>query len=224
MPTVARLTLAGLSAAAVLTGPAGCGDLDQASAAGISRDDLVSELAGQLGQAATLSYAASYQLAGGGDGRIVQGQRPSRVAYSYPDGRLIITGAATTRCKGADDALKCTETTPSPSADTKDTGGMVSPDVVLGMLNTAALDSGVTAAQHDTTIAGHHATCLDLDGVQGTLASKFSVCVTGEGVLGSFTATLNGVAADMALTDYSDKVEESDFLVPSSAVVVDQRK
>lgn len=224
MPNVVRLTLAGLAAAVLLPTVGACGNLDEASAASITRDDLVSEMAGQLGQADNLSYAATYQLAGGDTATITQGQRPTRVAYAYPGGRLIITADATIRCKGSETAPACAETTPQPSTDTNDTGAMVSPDVVLAMLNAAALDTAATVTEHDTTIAGHHATCLDISGVSGTLASTFATCVTSEGVLGSFTATINGTAADVALTAYSDKVQESAFTLPSAAKVTDKRK
>jgi hypothetical protein len=56
------------------------------------------------------------------------------------------------------------------------------------MLNVAAVAPAVTVQQHDTTIVGHHATCLPLSGLAGTPAAGFTVCVTAEGALGSFTA------------------------------------
>ena len=223
MLSVARLTSTGFTAGAVLLGASACTGLDQASAASITRDDLVSETAGQLAGSSALSYTATYQLAGGDTARITQSQKPTRTAYAFPGGRLIVTATATIRCKGNEKAPSCTETTPSPAVDARQTGALITPDAVLAMLNTAALDAGTVAKQHDTTIAGHHATCLDLSQVDGAPARTFSVCVTSEGALGSFTATINGQQADVALTAYSDKPDEAAFALPSAATLTDKR-
>jgi len=214
-----RLVLTGLAAAATMLVAAACGGVDTANAAGIAHDDLVSELATQLSESATLSYTATYQLAGGDEAQITQAQKPTRVAYTFPGGRMIRTPGATTRCTGA----KCTITTPDP-ADVRSTGALTTPDAVLAMLNQAAVDPGATAEQHDTTIAGHHATCLALTGVTHTPTPDFTVCVTAEGALGSFTATVGGKQADLALTAYSDKPDVSAFELPPAAKVTDQRK
>jgi hypothetical protein len=213
-----RLVLTGLAASATMLVAAACGGVDSANAASITHDDLVSELATQLSESATLSYTATYQLAGGDEAQITQTQKPTRVAYSYPGGRLIRVPGSTTRCTG----LKCTVTTPDP-ADARTTGALTTPDAVLAMLNQAAVDSGAVAKQHDTTIAGHHATCLALTGVAHTTAADFTVCVTAEGALGSFTATVGGKQLDLALTAYSDKPDVSAFDLPQGAKVTDQR-
>jgi hypothetical protein len=218
-----RLLLTGLAASATLLVVGACGGIDSASAASIARGDLVSELATQLSASATLSYTATYQLAGGTEARITQVQKPTRVAYSYPGGRLIRTPDATTRCLGTETALKCTETAPGP-ADARSTGSLNTPDTVLAMLNIAAVDPGAVAEQHDTTIAGHHATCLALTGVARTPAPDFTVCVTAEGALGSFAATIGGKQADLALTAYSDKPDVTAFQLPPTAKVSDRRK
>jgi hypothetical protein len=219
----ARLLLTGLVAPATLLVVGACGGVDSASAASITRDDLVSELATQLSASATLSYTATYQLAGGDTARISQAQKPTRVAYAFPGGRLMRTATATTRCQGADTALKCTETAPGP-ADVRATGALTTPEAVLAMLNVAAVDPGAVARQHDTTIAGHHATCLALTGVARTPTPDFSVCVTAEGALGSYTATIGGKRADLALTAYSDKPDVTAFELPATANIIDQRR
>ncbi|MEV6844679.1 hypothetical protein [Actinoplanes sp. NPDC051411] len=222
MPAV-RLVLTGLAASATMLVAAACGGVDTANAASITHDDLVSELATQLSESATLSYTATYQLAGGDEAQITQTQKPARAAYTYPGGLMIRTSDATTRCRGASSALKCTQTRPDP-ADLHSTGMLTTPESVLAMLNQAAIDPSATAKQHDTTIAGHHATCLALTGVAHTPTPDFSVCVTAEGALGSFTATMGGKQADLALTAYSDKPDASAFDLPPSAKVTDQRK
>jgi hypothetical protein len=215
-----RFVLTGLAASATLLVAAACGGVDSASAAGIMHDDLISELATQLSESATLSYTATYQLAGGDEAQITQALKPTRVAYAFPGGSLIRTPGATTRCIGTS---KCTVTTPDP-ADVRSTGTLTTPDAVLAMLNQAAVDPGAVATQHDTTIAGHHATCLALTGVTHTPAPDFTVCVTAEGALGSFTATVGGKQADLALTAYSDKPDVSAFDLPPAAKIIDQRK
>jgi hypothetical protein len=202
---------------------AACGGGDSASAASITHDDLVSELAAGLADVSTLSYTATYQLAGGDEAQITQAQKPARVEYSFPGGRLVRTATGTIRCTGPDTSLKCVETTPAP-ADASAAGALTTPDTVLAMLNTAAVDTGVVAKQHDTTIAGRQANCLDLTGVSRTATPAFDVCVTTEGALGSFTATINGKQADLALTAYSDKPDLSAFDLPSGARLTDQRK
>jgi hypothetical protein len=213
-----RILLTGLTASVTLLVAAACGGINSADAAGITHDDLVSELATELSESATLSYTATYQLAGGDEAQITQAQKPTRVAYTYPGGRLIRTPGVTTRCLG----LKCTETVPAP-ADVRSTGPLTTPESVLAMLNTAAVDPGATAEQHDTTVAGHHATCVALTGVARAPAPDFTVCVTAEGALGSFTATIGGKQADLALTAYSDKPDATAFTLPSAAEVTDQR-
>jgi hypothetical protein len=206
----------------MLLGMAGCGELDEASAADLTRDDLVSALAAQLASGSALSYTATYQLAGGDTATVTQAQRPARTAYVYPGGRLIVTTTATIRCKGDDKAPTCTETAPDPTAAASLTGGsLVTPAAVLAMLNTAALDPDVTAEQHDTTIAGRHATCLD--DVAGTKVPEFDVCVTNEGALASFAATIDGERTELALTAYSDHVTGEAFALPPATKVTDKR-
>ncbi|MET0417777.1 MAG: hypothetical protein ABW022_17355 [Actinoplanes sp.] len=210
MPSAIRLTLTAALGAALLAA-AGCGGTGEANAAGLARGDLVSAMAAQLSAGSALSYTATYQLTGGDTATITQAQRPTRTAYAVRGGRLIVTAQATTRCEGS----KCTKATPEPTAAAA-LPGLVTPQAVLAMLNTAALDPEVQAEQHDTTIAGRHATCLSLRNVAGTPSPDFSVCVTNEGALGSFTANINGELIDLALTDYSDQVSGTDFLLPTS--------
>jgi hypothetical protein len=224
VPSRPRLTLIGLAAgAAMLPGAAGCGGLDQASAAGITHDDLVSELAVQLAHVTGLTYTAKYQITGGGTATVTQAQKPTRTAYVYPGGRLLQTVTGTVRCTG-DTKLTCTETDPAPATTTPLTGTkLVTPEAALAMLNTAALDREVSVTQHDTTIAGRHATCLDLAKVDGTPASTFGLCVTNEGALGSFTVTIAGERIEQALTSYAETAAPEDLELPASATLSDKR-
>ncbi|MEV4344395.1 hypothetical protein AB0J83_07955 [Actinoplanes sp. NPDC049596] len=213
MPSVPRLTAAvGLIAAgAVLLGTTACTGLDEASAAGPTRDDLISDTAAQLAAGGALTYTATYHLAGGDTATITQAQKPARSAYVYPGGRLIVTPTATIRCKG--DA--CTKSAPDPTAAATLTGSLVTPEAARSMLTTAALDPEVVSTQRDTTIAGRHATCLSLQEVAGTPASAFDVCVTNEGALASFAATIAGKRTDVTLTSLTEDTEAGAFLAPA---------
>ena len=225
-----RLTVPGLAAVAALSlvaagllSLAGCTDLDEASAASITQDSVVSEMSTQLARVTGLTYTATYQLTGGGRATVTQAQKPTRTAYVYPGGRLIETTTGTIRCSG-DASLTCTETDPAPPTATPLAGStLITPEAALAMLNEAALDRDLVADQHDTTIAGHHATCLDLSGVDGTPTSKFGLCVTNEGALGSFTATIAGRRFEQALTTYADKAAPETFVLPRSAKLADKR-
>ena len=106
----------GLAAVALLLG--GCGDFDDpASAQGLARNDLVSELASQLTASETLTYMAGYRLAGGATAKVAQDQNPSREAYDYPGGRVLVSADAVTLCQ---DGRKptCTLTAPPEAGGT----------------------------------------------------------------------------------------------------------
>ncbi len=218
----------GLAAAVLLLG--GCGSLDEAaSAQGIAGGGLAAELAAQLGGSATLTYTAVYQLAGGGTATVAQAQKPARSAYAYPGGRVLTTEQAVTECRGA--RPTCTVTAPPragagppPSVFAHaQRAGMVAPATVLSLLNAAALDPAVVLAPRDTTIAGHHATCLDLSGLSDDRARGFTACVTNDGVLGSFTGTIEGRTFDVAMTQFESRVRGGAFDVPAGAELVDRR-
>src|SRR5690242_7314334 len=224
------------AAVALLLGTAGCTDLDQASAAGISHDDLLSEMSVQLARVTGLTYTATYQLTGGGTATVTQAQKPTRTAYVYPSGRVIESATGTIRCTGekstqADKTVTaggrspvCTETDLAPATSAPLTGStLITPEAALAMLNAAALDQQVDATQHDTTIAGRHALCLDLDNVDGTATRRFSLCVTNEGALGSFAATIAGKHYEQALTTYAEKTAPDAFDLPPAAQLTDKR-
>lgn len=220
MFSVPRLTLAGLAVMSVaLLGTSGCGDLDEASAAPLTRESLITETADQLAAGAALSYTAKYQVAGGETATVSRAQNPVRASYVYPGGRLITTTTVTIRCAGS----SCTSTTADPAAGAALAAApLISPEAVQGMLATAALDPAVQTDQHDTTITGRHATCLTLRQVHGTPTPSFDLCVTNEGILASFAATIDGERVDQALTAYSETVPPDAFLVPPGATLVDK--
>lgn len=207
----------------------GCSDLDDPGQ-GLTRNDLVADLAAQMTAAADLTYEASYQLSGGGKATVAQTKKPARTAYVYPGGKITVTTEATTECHMAK-TTTCTMTAPltaaSPAPATVFDGagetGLVTPATVLALLNAAVLDNDVQVDQHDTTIAGRHATCVQLAGVDDAAARDFTTCITNEGVLGSFSGILNQTRMEVAMTHYSEQVEEATFALPQSAKLVDRR-
>jgi hypothetical protein len=196
---------------------AGCADFDDPAVAhGVTRNDLIAEVATQVSGSSALAYTATYQLAGGATGTITHAPAPERMAYRYPGGSVTLTTSAITRCVKA----ACTKTGADQSATavrTAQRAGLVPPSTVLALLNAAALDTDLTVEQHDTTIAGRHATCLDLGRVDNAATSDFATCITNEGVVGSFTGTLDGKRVDVAMTDYADHAPADDFDPPRGA-------
>ena len=226
--TRSRLAL-GLAAVVLL---AGCGDFDDpASAQGIASNDLVSELAAQLTVSETLTYIAGYRLAGGATAKVAQDQNPARAAYDYPGGRVLVSGDAVTLCQGARKPT-CTLTAPPDTGRTPpatvfasaERSGMVAPATVLGLLNAAALSPDILVTPRDTTIAGHHATCVEVTGVEDERSRAFATCVTNDGVLGSFTGSLDGKSMDVAMTEFSPRVAADAFEAPADATTVDRRR
>ena len=200
-----RVFAAGLLAALAL---AGCGGLESAAAAGTTRDDLPGDLAAQLAKSGELTYTATYQLAGGTTATIAQAQSPARSAFRWPGAKVVVTDSEITKCSRARCAALGSSTD---FLDAAAKGGMVLPETVLALLNAASLDTEKTVRQHDTTIAGHHASCAELSGVNGAAASTFSVCVTNEGLLGSFTGTIADTEVDAAMTRYSATTDVEAF-------------
>jgi hypothetical protein len=195
---------------------------------GADRTDLVSDLATRLGRAETLTYTADYQLAGGQPATVARAATPRRAAYSYPGGKLIIVPGTTTDCRPAGGASRCTRAplaSPEPDlppamiAQLRD-NGFVTATLVIGLLNATALDSDATIAQRDTTLAGQHATCVRVEAVDNAAASTFEACVTTDGVLGSFSGTVNGVRVDLAMTRYRATVTADAFDTPAGAQLV----
>jgi hypothetical protein len=206
------------TAALLVAVMAGCTGLDQANAAGIADEALVSEAADRVAAADALTWTATYRLAGGSTARVVRSQTPSRVAYAWPSGSLISTPDAVTRCAGAGDKAVCTTTSAGGDDVIPASTGLVTPAAILGMLELAAVDPGVEVVPRETTIAGRYASCLKFGGGTG-----FEVCVTVEGTVAAFTGTVDGAAVEMLLTDYRTGVDESDFAVPPAARVGDRR-
>ncbi|HEX6969883.1 MAG TPA: hypothetical protein VF174_13885 [Micromonosporaceae bacterium] len=195
-----------------------------------SRADLVNELAARLDRAHELTYTAEYRLPDGKTAAIYQSQQPRRAAYAYPDGKVVVTSEATAECDLGDRPTCTLTSTPSPSSRPAlavfakaNERGLVTPPVVMGLLTAAALDANAVIDQHDTTIAGLHATCVTVSGVTDAAASSFDACITADGVLGSFKGAVDGNLVDLTLHGYQAAVDEQVFELPQEAQVIDRR-
>lgn len=226
--------LAGAGALAMLVTVPGCGAISGAQEVS-SRTQLINNLADRLSTVNSLTYTAVYQIPHGRTGTIAQSQDPPRAAYTYPGGKVILNQRYTAECATASGTtsgrMRCTLTpAPSPSSQPTTTllalvgdRGLIAPGTVIGLLAAAALDSTTVVDQHDTTIAGEHATCVDISGVANAPASAFSLCVTMDGLLGSFTGTVDGSRIEIMLDHFSRSVAADAFALPDGATVVDKR-
>jgi hypothetical protein len=224
-PVRATTVLAALAALGVLAG-AGCGAIDDTRQI-LDRAGLVDELASRLDRASELTYTAQYQLAGGRTATIAQAQRPTRRAYTYPGGKVVISNTATAECAAA----LCTLTAPPLSTsgpppgvlDAAGAQGLVHPTFVMGLLTAAALDNDAHIEQSDTTIAGQHATCVDVAQVENAAAPAFATCITTDGLLGSFRGDLDGRLVELALAGVSATAAPAEFELPAGAQITDNR-
>jgi len=219
--------LAALVAATALV--AGCQTIGSDTPV-VSRADLVNDLATRLDRAHELTYTVDYQLPDGQTASISQAQDPRRAVYQYPGGKIVVTAEMTAECD-LGSRPTCIVTLP-PSPSTRPTlavfaeankRGLVTPPVVIGLLSAAALDTNAVIEQYDTTIAGHHATCVRVSGMANAAASSFNACITTEGVLGSFQGVVDGNAINLTLSSYRDAVDERVFDLPDDAEVIDKR-
>jgi len=216
--TVLRV-LAG-SVVVVLT-TTGC-VVDNAARKVVSRTDLVNRLASWIDDAYERTYAAHYQLPGGETALIAQSKEPPRAAYDYPGGKLTITTEAITECVTTGSRSSCTVSSPpryanKPSVEVLrgvSKHGLVTPPVVMNLLTTAALDPDAVIDEHDTTLATRHATCVRVTNAD---VPDFDTCITTEGVLGSFTGTVDGTKVDITLSRFDDVVDNAAFTLPPGA-------
>jgi hypothetical protein len=193
----------------------------EGGAPAIDRTDLVNDLAARLSQASGVDYAAQYQLAGGTSATITQTEEPPRTAYRWPGGALILTPDAMTKCSGT--PLTCNTTAPPGSAQAQPAPaellrrGLITPQRVSALLTAAVLDLGTDIQQRDSTIAGQPASCVDVAGERDGKAYDFDVCVVTDGVLGSFSGTVDGLEVEMTLTHYSRAIPADAFATTTPA-------
>jgi hypothetical protein len=202
---------------------------------------LLNDLATRLDRAGDLTFTAEYRLDGGARAVIAQAQEPRRAAYVHPGGKAVFTESQLANCRVVGTANRCTitsppapatdpaldlltattrdgpSTSPSPGAVTTPTGGLVSPSRALRLVSDAVLD-GATVTHYESTIAGERATCVGVHGAEG-----FTACVTAEGLLGSFTGTVDGHVVNFELTSYAETADAATFALPDGAEIDDRR-
>ena len=216
--------------AVAVTALTGCVAVNTTQPGG-GRVQLVTDLAGRLDRSGSLTYTAVYRLPQGATGTITQAQDPGRAAYVYPGGKLSLTPQQLADCRIEGAATTCTLTTPpSPGTDPATAligeiadRGLIPPQLVIGLLTEAAVDTQAVVTTRDTTIAGENATCVQVTGVQNAKASSFEVCVTAGGLLGSFTGLVSGTEIDVRLVRYDPNVQPNAFELPPGARIVDKR-
>lgn len=212
----ASITLAGFTGAVILGVLSACG----VTLPAIDRTDLANDLAARLSHGASVDYSATYQLAEGATATVAQTAKPRQTAYRWAGGALIITPESTTKCSGT--PPRCTTTavaaTPSPQEiPDLPKHGLVSAQRVSSMLTSAVLDLGTDIQQRDTTVAGQPASCVEINGERQGEAYGFDVCVVTDGVIGSFSGIVDGVAIDMAMTHYSQMIPPDAFATAAPA-------
>lgn len=204
---------AGLLAVLLLAGAAamsGCG----VSLPAIDRTDLANDLAARLSRGVSVDYSATYQLSDGLTATVTQTTNPKRTAYRWSGGSLIVSTDSALSCTGT--PTTCSSTAPPASKSPTEIPelpkhGLVSAQRVSAMLTAAVLDLGTDIQQRDTTVAGQPASCVEVNGEREGVAYGFDVCVVTDGVIGTFSGLVDGVAIDMAMTHYSQTVPPDAF-------------
>ncbi len=224
------MRLAALAAFAAVTVLSGCAAVSTGQDDG-GRAQLVTDLSGRLQRSSTLTYTAVYRLPLGVSVTISQAHDPSRAAYLYPGGEVVLTPQQLADCRTGGTGTTCTLTPPpSPGTDPATTllgtvadRGLIAAQTVTALLGAAALDTNAMVTTHDTTVAGLNATCVQVTGATRAAPSQFEVCVTTDGLLGSFTGQVGGSQVDASLDHYDPTVAPDAFDLPAGARIVDHR-
>lgn len=214
----------------VVLGAAGCEAINDATAP-IDRSKLIEDMTQQLDEGREVLHQAEYQLAGGYRGSVAQQVMPARTVYGYPGGMLIVNGTEQTLCDTNARPAKCqlrniaAASAGLPTSYTEPTKhGLITGPVVADLLRVASLQPAAVVKPHDSTIAGQQASCLDISGLVDAPSALFTVCVTAEGVLASFSGVVDGLNVDQALIQVNRRVPDEAFALPVGAVVADLRQ
>ncbi len=226
-PGVGRTALAGAVLIAALAATGACSAVD-ATQRTVDRAGTVNALASRLDQASDDTYTADYTAPGGARTTVVQAQDPLRVAYLFPTGRYVLTHDAVTACVDGSCELR-PAMDPGNQADVTALGeaggrGFVPPTRVLTLLTAAALDPDAAVATRDTRIAGRPASCVRVTDTRSAPNPDFDACITADGVLGSFSGSVDGTRIDLRLTRYVRDAAAADaFGPPAGARITDVR-
>jgi hypothetical protein len=105
----------------------------------------------------------------------------------------------------------------------------ITPEFALALILAAALVPGAKVTQSDKTIAGRSSKCASATNLEATaqegdtdVPKEFTVCVTDDGVLASFSGTSTaGEVKAIELTKYSASADAAAFAPPEGAKIVD---
>lgn len=185
---------------------------------------LITDLADRLAQSESMTFTAAYELADGEVATVSRAQNPKRLALDYPGGKLVVDDREATACGPASGGMLCTvspaSTVSAQLLDAASAAGLPAPASVAELLVTAAFDPNVVVDLRDTTLVGRHATCVGVSGM--TSAPPFEICVTSDGVLGSFAGTVGGHPVRLTLTRFRTDVDATAFDPPAGATVIEQ--
>jgi hypothetical protein len=213
----------------------GCGLIGQAKDL-VDNATALSDFAERLGRAQTLTYTAEYST--GGSDTVTLVQQPPNVAYLAKDSRFMFTAESVFLCSTEQAVLTCQKSPNSSSTMGSTDGGLVAgvagpgfitPELALGLILAAALVPGATVTQSDKTIAGQSSKCASATNLEAAaeegdtdVPKEFTVCVTDDGVLASFSGTSTaGEVKAIELTKYSDTADAAAFAPPEGAKIVD---
>lgn len=222
-------------AATLAAASLGCGVIDQARDI-VGTAQVLSDFADRLGEAATLTYTAEYQVTGGEAVTLVQ--QPPNAAFIAGEGRLITTAEWLYFCSTEMDNLTCQKSAnQAGDAGAADAGlvagiagpGFVTPELALGLVAAAAFVPEAKVDQSEKTIAGEESLCANVTGLDAAAEpgdvdapKDFSVCVTDEGVLAAFSGTsTSGETISIELTSFSTSADPTAFEPPAGATIVD---
>ena len=102
--------------------------------------------------------------------------------------------------------------------------GFLTPELALGLVAAAAIVPGSDVSTSEKEIGGVDSLCADVTGIKDPtgadeeMVQEFSVCVTEDGVLASFSgATNTGEQASIEMVAFSDTVDPAAFEPPAGA-------
>jgi len=231
--------------ALVLVGGAlGCGFINSAKNF-VDTAGVLSNFADRLGKAAALTFTAEYKVSGQDEkGKAKEEptvklvQQPPNAAFITDDGRFIFTSDFSYLCSTEKSTMTCQKSpNQSPDVSAADAGLIagvagpffVTPEVALGLIAAAAFVPEAKVTQTDKTIAGQKSLCAEVTNLEKAASKEekdalhdFSVCVTEDGVLASFSGSLqNGETAKVELVSYSAEADKAAFAPPKGAKIVE---
>jgi hypothetical protein len=214
-------------AASLVLSASGCGVISGvknfAGKVGVLRD-----LSGKLKDSEKLTFTAVYTVSG--HKPVTLANQPPRTAVRAGTTTFVSGPSGNFLCQTAKRPATC-EKTPANSATGMEAlgagQGFVSPQLAIGVLAAAALLPNAKVEESTRSIAGRNSTCAKVTGVDNvpiddSTVTEFTVCITDDGILGSFQGALkNGKAIKMELTKFSTTVAAGAFALPHGAKVVD---